>query len=433
MVTPLSVLSDPGEQVLTRETAPASGIGRLLSHVGAPATSTVDRINPRSMIFFFGASEFGGHEMMAANIMIRVASETAITPVAICSQHAERLRQHLGSCNSEHPIAVHTYPFALPRFQSTLCWLIPHAIIGISRQLARMPGRTLVVVAGAPEESAVGVLAGRLAGKTVHVYVPFGRNTRLRRGRGWWLRDLMSKPFLHLPASLITILESERKALIAAGADSSRVSVFQNFLAEPWNNHAGGDDLPDALVRARDQLPADRFTVGIIGRIHFKQKGQDWLVDAIAAHRDRFAKACFFIIGDGADLPRLRARIDRLGLADRVRLVPWIRMTPAVYGSFDLVCLPSWYEGCPLVLIESVLSGTPVLASRTGMVNDYLPEACTFAVGNASEFVAKLDAAIRGGRHGISEGIREKFVATFLRDHVGSEFASLPAFAQPSG
>ncbi|WP_049566719.1 glycosyltransferase [Nonomuraea sp. SBT364] len=70
------------------------------------------------------------------------------------------------------------------------------------------------------------------------------------------------------------------------------------------------------------------------------------------------------LIGDGAELERLRAHAAREGVADRVVFrgrVPAARM-PAEYRDASLVAVTSEHEGLPIVLLESAAHGVPAVA-----------------------------------------------------------------------
>jgi glycosyltransferase involved in cell wall biosynthesis len=120
-------------------------------------------------------------------------------------------------------------------------------------------------------------------------------------------------------------------------------------------------------------LPADRRLVGYVGRLS-QEKGPDVLVEAMGQLIGQDPLADAAVIGAGPLEPSLRARIDALGLAGRVRLVGhrghdelprWLR-------AFDVLCLPSRREGCPNVILEALASGRPVVASRVGGVPELL-------------------------------------------------------------
>jgi colanic acid/amylovoran biosynthesis glycosyltransferase len=134
--------------------------------------------------------------------------------------------------------------------------------------------------------------------------------------------------------------------------------------------HCGVDT---ATLRPRTApRPADRpFTILSIGTLH-EVKGQGILVEACRLLRDRGVAVRCRLIGDGEDEARLRERISAAGLDGIVSLDG--RRTRneviAAIGEADLLVAPSVVasngkrEGIPVVLMEAMSCGLPVVASR---------------------------------------------------------------------
>jgi glycosyltransferase involved in cell wall biosynthesis len=103
------------------------------------------------------------------------------------------------------------------------------------------------------------------------------------------------------------------------------------------------------------------------GRLHPK-KGFDVLVAALALLRDGwegFGGGAFDceIAGEGDERARLEGLIAQHGLGDRVRLVGWRDDVPAFLATGDVFAFPSHQEGFPLVLLEAMAVGLPVVSS----------------------------------------------------------------------
>jgi len=62
----------------------------------------------------------------------------------------------------------------------------------------------------------------------------------------------------------------------------------------------------------------------------------------------------------------LKALIKSLGLSDRVKFIGWLDSLDEVIKESSVVILPSHTEGFPRVIIESMLLGTPVVATPVG-------------------------------------------------------------------
>jgi len=134
--------------------------------------------------------------------------------------------------------------------------------------------------------------------------------------------------------------------------------------------HCGVDTV--RLRPRTEPAPADRpFTILCIGTLH-EVKGQSILVEACRLFRDRGAAVRCRLIGDGDDEARLRHQIAAAGLEETVSLDG--RRTRdeviAAIGDADLLVAPSVVasdgkrEGIPVVLMEAMSCGLPVVASR---------------------------------------------------------------------
>ena len=110
-------------------------------------------------------------------------------------------------------------------------------------------------------------------------------------------------------------------------------------------------------------LPRIRF--GTIGRL-VPAKGHAILIDAFAAIADRLPSAELVIFGYGQLDAELAAQIERSGLRDRVRLAGRTADPAAALQSLDVFVLSSVTEGLPLVILEAMAAGLPVVSTDIG-------------------------------------------------------------------
>jgi len=101
-----------------------------------------------------------------------------------------------------------------------------------------------------------------------------------------------------------------------------------------------------------------------VGRLA-EQKGQLLLIEAAARLKDRCPDLELVIVGDGPLRGELERAIDRLGLRGRVRIAGFLdnRGVRRELEAARALVLPSFAEGLPVVLMEAMALGRPVIAT----------------------------------------------------------------------
>jgi D-inositol-3-phosphate glycosyltransferase len=138
---------------------------------------------------------------------------------------------------------------------------------------------------------------------------------------------------------------------------------------------------PRAQARADLGLPADAAILLFVGRIQ-RLKGIEVLFRAAAElqEQSRLDRELLVLVvggrpGEGPtlspeqrEIARLQSLAARLGLTDVVRFVGAVQQDrlPSYYQAADVTVMPSSYESFGLVAVESLASGTPVVASQVG-------------------------------------------------------------------
>lgn len=95
-------------------------------------------------------------------------------------------------------------------------------------------------------------------------------------------------------------------------------------------------------------------------------KGYPHLLAAAKTVLDEDARIRFAAAGQGPDEAAVRALHDDLRLGDRVRLLGYVPDAARLIAAADLFVLASLHEGLPLVVMEALALGVPVVATRTG-------------------------------------------------------------------
>lgn len=123
------------------------------------------------------------------------------------------------------------------------------------------------------------------------------------------------------------------------------------------------------------KLPADTPFVLFAGRLH-PQKDPLLLVRAIAHLKT--SKAHLLVAGDGELAPQVKAEAARLGISDRLTLLGSVDRNALanLHRISSVVALSSAYEGMPLVVLEALACGTPVVTTLAGETHRILNQQC---------------------------------------------------------
>jgi glycosyltransferase involved in cell wall biosynthesis len=199
-------------------------------------------------------------------------------------------------------------------------------------------------------------------------------------GGGWRNRmyeRLQVRAFRRFDA-VVPVSRSLVDRLGRAGVPSARMHLIPNAFMP------SAAALPRAEARRQLGIDPDAFTVGWVGRLSH-EKGADVLLDALAT-----IDVSAVIIGDGRDGDHLRARTRAAGVR-----VQWAGVVPgaaALLSAFDVFVLSSRTEGTPIVLLEAMAAGVPIVATTVGGVPDVVSPAEALLV--APERPAALAEAI---------------------------------------
>ena len=162
-----------------------------------------------------------------------------------------------------------------------------------------------------------------------------------------------------LCARLVAVSHDTRAAYERQGYPAGRIEVVHNGVAPPPPRANGS-------VRAELGIPEDAPLVGEIARL-CEVKGQRELIAALAQLPD----ARLLLVGDdleqgGAFRAGLERDAERAGVRERVIFTGYRPDARALVGELDVLALPSWTEGLPLVVLEAMASARPVVATPVG-------------------------------------------------------------------
>ncbi len=124
-----------------------------------------------------------------------------------------------------------------------------------------------------------------------------------------------------------------------------------------------------AALRRELGLPEHERLLLFVGH-EFARKGLRFIIEGMASCRS-VAQPVLLVVG--ADRPgAYRDRARALGLGDRVRFLGPRSDLWRLYGACDLFVFLSNYESCPLVGLEALASGLPILTTRVNGMEDFV-------------------------------------------------------------
>lgn len=172
------------------------------------------------------------------------------------------------------------------------------------------------------------------------------------------------------------------------GMDPARVKLLFN-----------STDIPQAEVKLQSyQNPP---VIGSLGRMD-ANKRVDTLLHALAILRDEGIDCRALIGGDGPCREELEALCAELGLQDHVRFVGWVCDKSAFFSQIDIFAFCSLCESFPLVMLEAIQHGKPVISSDFNGVGDMIADdetGATFPRGSASNMAEKLRLFLADEQH----------------------------------
>jgi len=216
------------------------------------------------------------------------------------------------------------------------------------------------------------------AGYAARIACMFLRKPVLFTAHGWAFtegRSLLARHLLALAerlaakvtAKIICVSEHDRDlALRWKVARPEQLVVIRNGIDPQPFLKADGASL-------RQELRLEKASVlTFVGRFA-PPKDPLTLLEAVK----KLPEGVLLLVGDGELRPLVERSIRELGLVDRVRLLGQRSDVPRILATSDIFVLSSRWEGLPYTIIEAMMAGLPVMATRVGGVPELVEDGVT--------------------------------------------------------
>jgi glycosyltransferase involved in cell wall biosynthesis len=260
-------------------------------------------------------------------------------------------------------------------FRLGIPYAIPH-VSSFKTFLESVKSNDLIHVHGHPYLSSF--LAAKIAKRYGKPLVLTQHNTFIEYNNIWdtaeKLNDLaIGKQVIKDADKIIVVSNATRNYVLSLGADPEKTVVLHNGV--DLNRFK---PLPEVKSEMRKKLgiAGDADVVLTVRRLVYKN-GIDTLLESAEIAVKKNPTLVFVVVGKGPDFGEVKERIAQLGIQRNFRLTGFVsdEDLPFYYNATDLFALPSKSgEGLPLVALEAMACGLPVVATDVGGTSEVLSE-----------------------------------------------------------
>ncbi len=206
----------------------------------------------------------------------------------------------------------------------------------------------------------LGIIAARLAG--IPALLMTHHTPELNRKYNWKARLL--EKIIFSCCGLFTIFTSEYDRETGIRKDNipedKSFVIYYGLPLQKFNQRYNKKEIYDEF-----SLSEGCRIIGNVARLS-PQKGQSYLIEAAPAVIEHFKSARFFFIGTGELETELKTRVREKGLEDYFIFTGHRVDIPRLLSAFEVLVMPSLFEGLCFAVIEAQAMGVPVIATSVG-------------------------------------------------------------------
>ncbi len=313
---------------------------------------------------------------------------------------ATELGKMLAERGHEIHFIAHSVPFRLGKFRRNIFYhevevtdyyvfrYPPYELSLASKmnQVARLQQLDLLHVHYAVPHALCAVLAKQLAGDHLKVVTTLHGTDITILGQDESLKDIIRWSIQRSDAvtAVSRDLIRETRELLEVGEP---IDLVYNFV-----DHRVYYPRDCADLRKEFAAPGEKILMHISNYRPVKRTCD--VVD-IFARVSRRLPAQLLLVGEGPDLPKLQAKIESLGLSERVHFLGKQEDVAQIISVADLLLLPSEKESFGLVALEAMACGVPTVGTRTGGIPELVIHGECGFLAPVGDTEAMADYALR--------------------------------------
>ncbi len=179
---------------------------------------------------------------------------------------------------------------------------------------------------------------------------------------------------------IVAVSPRVKEELITAGVPEENITVIVNGVdTEEFR--------PDPTNRRNIGLPTSSVVALFAGDLITPRKNWDTVFRALVSVPDLHLAVAGSL--EGSPAPDLAKK---LGISDRITFLGFRRDIAAIMRHVDFFVFPSRKDSCPLVLLEALASGLPVITTHAAGLGEVIPPSCGFILPDTEDVEALAQA-----------------------------------------
>lgn len=162
--------------------------------------------------------------------------------------------------------------------------------------------------------------------------------------------------------SLVAVSEDlKRFVMDKIGIPDTNVQVIYNGV------QSGSFVSEEEIVRGRIELGLENsdHVIGAVGNL-YPVKGHQYLLQAMLVVLRQYPRTTLILVGRGDLEASLKDQTKQLGIEEQVQFLGVRQDIPKLLAIMSIFVMPSLSEGLSLALLEAMVAGRPVVATRVG-------------------------------------------------------------------